>query len=49
MNFIAIVPLTSHQVESHYASEIVRFWKLKISFAGQTNERRINSLEFQSR
>lgn len=33
MNFIAIVPLTSHQVESHYASEIVRFWKLKISFA----------------
>lgn len=35
MNFIAIVPLTSHQVESHYASEIVRFWKLKISFAGE--------------
>lgn len=35
MNFIAIVPLTSHQVESYYASEMVRFWKLKISFAGE--------------
>lgn len=35
MNFIAIVPLTSHQVESYYASGIVRFWKLKISFAGE--------------
>lgn len=49
MNFIAIVQLTSHQVESHYGSEMFRFWKLKISFSGTTKERRINILEFQSR